>query len=216
MEIENEVQRKEILRWVEDNMDSVPNLDRLRDKMVSEGTDGHYVHAYYVCKLHGCGRYKITDIEATGGGHDIDVQLDGRINIQVWYAMNMHGHALDSWLKSDTTKNMAVARHLEVPTDQGGVPTDQGGVPTDLNYDGERVRGKLAQLPDDMLGILLLHGGEFPYYDPVSSKDIPSNKCTIVVNSQTCRAELRYSPEFSHFEDAEGVADCLGIELVNN
>lgn len=34
----------------------MPNLDKLYSKMVNGGADGHYVHAYYARKLHGCGR----------------------------------------------------------------------------------------------------------------------------------------------------------------
>lgn len=186
----------------------MPNLDKLYSKMVNGGTDGHYVHAYYARKLHGCGRYKITDIEATAGGHDVDIQLDDRINIQVWHGMNTHGHMLESLLEPGTPKSKAVVRRM-------GPPTKLGGVPTDLGHDEEKIRAKLAQLPDDALGILLLHGGPFSYYIPIPPKDMPANKCIINVNGATGMAEPHRSPQFRHLEDVKGVVDCLGIDLAN-
>ena len=201
-------QRNGLLRWAKDNRDAVPNLGRLYSKMVSEGTGGHYVHAYYARKLHDCVRYAITDIEAATGEHDVDIQLDGRINVQVWYGMNTHGHILESLLKPDSPKSAAVGRHL-------GNPTNLGGVPTDLGHDENKIRSKLAQLPDDAPGILLLHGGPFGYYIPTPPEDMPANKCIINVNSATGMAELHCSPQFRHLEDAKGVVDCLGIGLAN-
>ena len=86
--------RAELLDWTKKNSTCVPNLDRLYNKMATEGADGHYVHACYVRRLHACGRYRITDIEATTDEYDVDIQLDGRINIQVWHGMNTHGHIM--------------------------------------------------------------------------------------------------------------------------
>ena len=202
------MQREDILRWVEVNRHTVPNLDRLYRKMVNGGTDGHYVHAYYARKLHGCGRYTITDIEATAGGHDVDIQLDDRINIQVWHGMNTYGHILKSLLKPDDPQNMDVIRRL-------GSTTKLGGVPTDHEHDEKKIRAKLAQLPDDAPGILLLHGGPLSYDIPIPPKDMPANKCIINVNSATGMAELHCSPQFRHLEDAKGVVGCLGIGLAN-
>ena len=189
-------------------MDDVPNLDRLYSKMVKEGTDGHYTHARYVRKLHDCRRYKITDIEATEGGHDIDIQLDGWINIQVWNGMNRHGHILESLLNPNTPKSKAINKQC------GGL-ADQGGIPTDLDHDEKKLLSKLAQLPNGTLGILLIHGGSFAYWATVDPKDIPVNKCIIIVNSQTCVAELMYSAGFNYREDVRGVADSIEIELAN-
>lgn len=203
----DEVQRKETLRWVEDNMDSVPNLDRLRDKMVSEGYDGHYVHAYYVRMLHDSRRYKITNIEVTEGEHDIDIQLDGWINIQVWHGMNTFMYALKAMLEPNTPKSKAIFKHL------GGL-TGQGGIPVGLDHDEEKMLSKLAQLPDDMLGILLLHGDQL-VWPTVADEDIPTNKCIINVNGQNCLGSILYSSEFNNEEDSRGVAYCAGVGLVD-
>ena len=201
----DEVQRKETLRWVEDNMDSVPNLDRLRDKMVSEGYDGHYVHAYYVRMLHDSRRYKITNIEVTEGGHDIDIQLDGWINIQVWHGKNTFMYIIEAVLEPDTLKSKAIRKHLGGSTEH---------IPVDDDQDEKKIRGKLAQLPDDTLGILLLHGDQL-IWPAVDSVDIPANKCIINVNGQNCGAMILYSSEFNNEKDGRGVADCLGVRLVN-
>ena len=202
------LQREDILRWVEANRHTVPNLGRLYNKMVNGGTDGHYVHAYYARKLHGCEHYKITDIEATAGGHDVDIQLDDRINIQVWHGMNTYGHIVESLLKPGTPKSEAIGQHL-------GTSTELGGVTTDFESDEEKIRAKLAQLPDDAPGILLLHGGPRSYDIPIPPKDMPANKCIINVNSATGMAELHCSPQFRHLEDAKGVVGCLGLGLAN-
>lgn len=201
-------QRNGLLRWAKDNRDAVPNLGRLYSKMVSEGTDGHYVHAHYARKLHDCVRYTITDIEAATGEHDVDIQLDGRINIQVWHGMNKHGHILKSLLRPGTPQSADVIRRL-------GHRTELGGVPTYLECDEKKIRAKLAQLPDDAPGILLLHGSPLSYDIPIPPKDMPANKCIINVNSATGMAELHCSPQFRHLEDAKGVIDCLGIGLAN-
>ena len=201
--------RKEILRWVKENRDEIPNLGNLYSKLADEGSDGHYVHAYYVYKLHNCGRYKITDIEATtDDGHDVDIQLDGRINIQVWHGMNTAGHILASLLEPDTAKSKGIGKHL-------GAPADQGGVPTDPERDEKKMRAKLAQLPDDALGILLLHSGPFHYYNYIPNEDMPAGKCVIKVVPATSMAELHYSPEFDRLEEVKGVLSCLRIGLVD-
>lgn len=197
----------ELLRWAKESQESVPNLDRLYNKMVKEGTDGHYVHAYYAKRLHECGRYRISDIEASTGDHDVDIQMDGRINIQVWYAMNTHGHIMEALLKSGTPKSDAIGRHL-------GTPTDLGGVPSDYKHDEKKIRKKLAQLPDDTLGILLLHSGRFGYWVPLSPEDIPANKCILNINSIGSATELHCPPAFSHCEDINSIAECLGLYVI--
>ena len=203
-----ETQREDILRWVRKNRTAVPNLDRLYNKIVGEGADGHYVHAYYARKLHDCERYKITYIEATTVEHDVDIELDGRINIQVWHGMNTYGHILESLLKPHAPKSRAVGKHL-------GAPTREGGVPTDFESDEKKIRDKLAQLPDDAPGILLLHNGPFSYYIPILPEDMPANKCIINVNSATGMAELHHSSAFSHINDAKDIVACLGLDLAN-
>lgn len=203
----NKAQRNETLRWAKDNMGSVPNLDRLYNKMVREGTDGHYVHAYYVRILHDCRRYKITNIEVTEGGHDIDIQLDGWINIQVWYGMNTFMYALKAMLEPNTPKSKAILKRL------GGL-TGQGGIPVGLDHDEEKMLTKMAQLPDGTLGILLLHGDQL-VWPTVDEEDIPTNKCIINVNGQNCRAMILYSSEFNNERDGRDVAKCLGVKLAN-
>ena len=185
----------------------MPNLDRLYNKMVKEGAVGHYVHACYAKRLHECGRYRISDIEASTGGHDVDIQLDGWINIQVWYGMNVHGHIMEALLMSGTPESDAVIRNL-------GAPTDLGGVPSDYGHDEKKIRKKLAQLPDDTLGILLLRGGPFGCHIPFPPDDIHANKCILNVGSIGLATELHCSPAFSHFEEINGIAECLGMYVI--
>ena len=199
--------RVEVLNWAKDSQGSVPNLDKLCNKLVSEGTDGHYVHAYYAKKLHECGRYRITDIEASTGEHDVDIQLNGNINIQVWYGMNTHGYIMEAQLRSGTPKSDAIGKHL-------GTPTDLGGVPTNLEGDGKKILKKLAQLPDDTLGILLLHSGRFGYWVPLDPEDIPANKCILNINSIGSATGLHRPPSFSHSEEINSIAKCLDLHVI--
>ena len=199
--------RDELLNWAKENPDSVPNLDRLCNKMAAEESDGHYIHAYYAKKLHDCGCYRISDIEATTGEHDIDIQLNGKINIQVWHGMNTHGYIMEAQLEPGTPKSDAVGKHL-------GAPTDLGGVPTDYENDEKKIRRKLAQLPDDALGILLLHSGRFGYWIPLGRESIPANKCILNIESIGQASELHCSPAFSHLEEVNGIAECLGLHIL--
>lgn len=198
--------RAELLDWVRENPAGVPNLDRLYKKMATKGAGAHYVHAHYAKKLHDCGRYRISDIEATADGHDVDIQLDGRINIQIWHGMNTHGHIMVSRLDPGTPRSDAVGRHLGFPTMLGGVPTDPEG-------DEKKILKKLAQLPDDALGILLLHGSRTKYWVPLCPERIPANKCILNIIDRGI-AELRCSPAFSHIEEIDNVAGCMGIYVV--
>lgn len=177
-------------------------MDRLYKKLVDNAPDGHYFHALCVRSLDECGRYKITDIEVTTAKHDVDIQLDDRINIQVCFCMNTAGHVMDASLHPGTPESKSTIKRL-------GSPTEQGGVPTDFDHDEEKIFRKLEQLPDDALGILLLHGDPIPHFVPIPPDKLPANKCIISTSSVT-HAQLHCSPAFQHREDADGVAYCFG------
>ena len=201
----SEGMRREILCWTKENQGRIPHLGRLYRKLVAESTYEHYFHAHCVRRLDDCGRYKITDIEVTTAEHDLVVQLDGRINILVCCDMNTAGLVMDSTLRPGTPRSKAIARHL-------GTPTKLGGVPTNFDYDEEKIFRKLEQLPDDALGILLIHGDPFPYFVPFPPDKLPVNKCIITTYNIT-HAQLHCSPAFQHRKDADGVAYCLGYLL---
>lgn len=191
--------------WAKESRNSVPNLDRLYSKMASEGADAHYVHAYYAKKLHESGWYRISDIGASTGRHDIDIQLDGIINIRVWYVMSTPGH-VDAWLVPRAQKSDAIGRHM-------GAPNGWGDVPANFKYDEKEVRNKLARLPDDALGILLLRSACPAYLAPLPPDGMSANKCILNVNSRGSAAELRCSPAFSHREEIECIAKHLDLDL---
>lgn len=118
--------------------------------------------------------------------------------------MNTYGHILGALLSPDAPKSKAIFQHL-------GVPTELGGVPTDFDHDEDTVLRKLAQLPDDDPGILLSDGGLFGPYIMNSPDAIPANRCIINVESRGPMSELHCSPMFSHREEIESVAMCLGL-----
>lgn len=198
----SEGKRKEIRDWTKENQGRIPNLDRLCKKLVDNAPDGHYFHAHCVRRLDECGRYKITDIEVTTAKHDVDIQLDGRINIQAHLGMNTGGHVMDASLHPGTPKSESITKRL-------GSPTEQGGVPTNFDHDEKKIFRKLDQLPDDALGILLVHGDPIPYFVPIPPAELPANKCIISTYNVIC-AQLHCSPAFQHREDADGVAYCFG------
>ena len=196
----------ELYNWAKENQNIIPNLGRLYRKMASEGTDDHYAQAHYAKKLHECGCYRISDIEMPTDKHDVDMQLDGRINIQVWYGMNAHGYVMEAQLRPGAPQSDTIGKHL-------GTPTDEGGVPTDFEHDKKTIHKKLARLPDDTLGILLLHSGRFGCWIPLRL-EIPANKCILNIDNMGFVAELHCSSAFNHLEEIKNIVECLGLVLI--
>lgn len=200
--------RTELYNWAKENQNIIPNLGRLYKKMEDEGTDDHYIQAHYAKKLHECGCYRISDIEMSTGEQDVDIQLGRRISIQVWYGMNAHGYVMEAQLRPGTPQSDAIGKHM-------GTPTDEGGVPTDFENDKKTILKKLARLPDDTLGILLLHSGRFGYWVSFNQKEIPANKCILIIGNIDFAAELYCSSAFNHLEEIKNIVECLGLDLVS-
>jgi hypothetical protein len=190
---------------------SIPNIDRLIQKLTKDKKIGHLVNAEFAIRFHKDGTYKITDIEVETGTHDIDIQLDGMINIQTWHGQSESGHIMESLFEPNGIKqNLA----------EGNI-TPLGGVKTDWDKNEGKLFKKLAQIPDDSnLGILLLHERfvGFPIL-PEWKEKIPSNKCIIILSNTTDGAHtygvavVYCSTNFTKMKEVEKIISAAGYSF---
>lgn len=188
--------------WFEQHADIV-HADRIVQKLRDNSTPGHLWHAAAARAFYKDGTYAITDLEASDGTHDVDIQLDGAINIQTWYGQHVHGHVIsDQFTESGRARN-----------DRLGYVTRLGGTHTDFDQDCKVMRKKLSQLPGDKLGFLLLRSGFIDFFIlPEWCKDIPNNKCVINIGPPA-RTELCCSPNFPGENHARVIAYILGAPV---
>lgn len=141
--------------WFEQHADIV-HVDRIVQKLRDNPTLGHLWHAEAARAFYKDRTYAITDLEASDGTHDIDIQLDGAINIQTWDGQNVHGHVISNqFTESGRARN-----------DRLGYVTPLGGTHTDFDQDCKVMRKKLSQLPEDKLGFLLLRSEFIDFFIP--------------------------------------------------
>lgn len=181
----------------------IVHADRLVQKLRDNPTRGHLWHTEAARALYEDGTYTITDMEASDGAHDIDIQLDGAINIQTWYGQNVHGHVISGqFTESGRARN-----------DKMGYVTPRGGTHSDFDQDHKVMLKKLSQLPGDKLGIVLLRPEFIDFYIlPEWLADIPDNKCVINIGL-AAGTELCCSPDFLGEDDARAIADILGAPV---
>lgn len=188
--------------WFEQHADIV-HADRLVQKLRHNPTHGHLWHAEAARALYEDETYTITDMEASDGTHDIDIQLDGAINIQTWCGQNVHGHVISNqFTESGRARN-----------DKMGYVTPLGGTHSDFEQDHQVMLKKLNQLPNDKLGIVLLRPDFIDFFIPPEwHQDIPNNKCVINIRP-AAGTELCCSPDFPGEDRARAIADILGAPV---
>lgn len=182
--------------WLEHNANQVPRIDKLVNKIRHNKSEGHLVHGNIVKRLLEDGRYKITNVEFDGNGHDVDIELDGHINIQVW-----HG-------ASTSTYNILRGKNI----------SEYGGVQVDWEKDEQKIMSKLAQLPDNEPGILLC------YYNHLGIHVLPewiekfSDEKVLVemfhvdyMVGISSEAIVHHSPDFKHLQLTKDVLSALGF-----
>lgn len=160
----------EIAEWLEQHADKIPNSDRLIHKLRHDQQVGHLINAEFVKKIFENGMYSITDVENSTDIHDVDIELDGIINIQTWHGQSTAGHIMEAQFDP---------RGKERNEKLGNI-SKLGGVKTNWDKDCETMKKKLSQLPDDKLGIvLLLDRFVGVTILPQWWEEIPDNKCLI-------------------------------------
>ncbi|MEM3172826.1 MAG: hypothetical protein QXE82_04720 [Candidatus Nitrosotenuis sp.] len=131
------------------------------------------------------------------GQHDVDIELNGAINIQTWHGASVASHN--------------IAR---------GIVGELGGVPDDWDQNESILKRKLEQLPDDKLGVLLLlqsHTGF--HFIPEWHNIIPENKCVISLHTESLEpfvvgmipvAEVHMNKNFKNLDEVKKIISAIG------
>lgn len=181
----------------------IPHAERMIQKLRDNPTDGHLWHATVARQLYEDGTYTITDLEASSGAHDVDIQLNNAINIQVWYGQNVHGHVIEKQFTESGRAHNAKNNYV----------TRLGGTHTDWDKDREAMFKKLSQLPDDKLGIVLLSAKFIDFHAlPEWCDDVPNNKC-VVNTMRSLVAVPCCSRDFQRKHEVRKIAGILGYEV---
>lgn len=176
----------------------IPNIERLINLLKSDPKPGNLVHAGLTKIFFQDGAFEVTNVEVKGGGKDVDIELDNKINIQVW-----HG-------ASTATHNIIK-----------GKMSSLGGVPVDWDKDEKKIFDKLTQLPNNNPGFLInynYHMG-IQFMLPEWKQKIPENKAIIELfhvnhgDGIQNEARLHCSGDFKYTELAKKIATSLGFHL---
>ncbi|KAF6247106.1 hypothetical protein C6990_05345 [Nitrosopumilus sp. b3] len=189
---------EQLAAWLEDNKNKIPNSEILIHKLRKDQQLGHLVNAEFVKRFHDNGTYKVTDVELSTGNHDIDIELDNKINVQTWHGASVASHNI---------KRGKVGR--------------LGGVPDDWDKNESVLKKKLGQLPNDKLGVLLLlqsHTG-FTFLPEWHRDIIPKNKCVISLHAESWEpfiagtfpiAEIHINKDFQNMNEAKKIISAIG------
>ena len=185
-----------IANWLESKND-IPNAHKLIAKLKGSSVDdGHVVHAFLIKTIYENGKYKITDVEKTipESDIDIDIELNGSINIQVHHGASFDAHRINC-----------------------GDMTDLGGVPTDWSIDKRTLCNKLSQLPDTGLGIVFNVARHMGFTTGVDWEDeIPDNKVIVLTHQEKIgndiygMASMYFSKKFTYKDEVYNVITAAG------
>ncbi|GEM_PF-4219443 len=192
-------QKSELLTdWLSANASQIPGIHKLIRKLESERKAGHVVHAFMVKRLVEDGTFKITHVEKSTGSHDIDIELDGSINLQVWHGASS---AADNMRDKDKSSPL-------------------GGVEVDWERDEQNLLAKLRQLPEDAPGFLVCYDYRTGLHIlPEWRASFPENKALLelyYVRDDTGlfnESRLHCSGVFKHDELAHRISNSLGFHL---
>ena len=219
--------RLELINWV-DQTKSIPagisaNLNRLYDKIKGiyepwKVGSGLFLQAELVRNLWCSTRFSVTDVEHNyetdrTRNIDIDIELDGKLCVQVWSAIRTEGLITMGEFDSNT-KLLNLQKRLT---------TELGGLGGDPDRDWIGLEDKLNQLPDNRPGFVVVGYPIFPpihryHIDPKYCQGISTNKCVIVLDinlnatSLTGRSTLYYHPKCSCVDTAEAISTEMGFE----
>ena len=204
----NDLKYNQLIKWCRQHINEIPNLGGLLHNLTENRQLGHGVHAELVKRIHESGEYTITGVENSTGNYDIDIELDGKINIQVWFGQNTAGHIMESQFSSDGQRRNAKLENI----------TPLGGVRTDWTKDEQVLIKKLDQLPNDKFSVLLAVPRFIGLtFLPEWWENIPNSKC--VIKSRTpldCQhkgeqAVIYYSDNFPYMDEAKKIIKAVGF-----
>ncbi len=185
------------ISWLKLNKSKVPNADRLITILKCDPKQGHLYHAEAIKRFVEEGTFVVTDIEAKGKGFDIDIQLNGNINLQIWNGASVSTHNIEK-----------------------GKVSNMGGVETDWGKDQQKIEAKLSQLPTEGLGILICFDYKFGIVVLPEWLDmIPPNKALaelqVVDYGHGPQGESAFycSDKFNDFQLAKEILLALGYPI---
>ena len=132
--------KKALWSWVRSNR-QIKGMDKLYEQITRAGKvncnqdkDGFFFQAQITRQLAESGRYDITMVEDKGPNYDIDIELDGRDCIQVWFGGNVVGYHVGQKIKEHNSPRFRSQR-------------------TCLDKDREALQDKLDQINKHVLPI---------------------------------------------------------------
>lgn len=219
--------RMDLIKWTGQTkstpLGSNSHLDRLHKKIRNiyepwKGGSGLFLQAELIRTLWSSTRFSVTDVEHNykmnnARNIDIDMELDGKLCIQVWSAIRTEGLIMLGDFDSATEKI-----NLE-----RGLTTEHGGLGGDPDRDWIGLEDKLNQLPDDRPEFVVVGYPiwitTFRYHiEPKYCQGMPANKCVIVLNidlkaaSLTGQSTLYYHPKCTCVDMAKDISKEMGFE----
>jgi hypothetical protein len=188
---------REYIDWLSLNKSKVPHADRLITILQRDPKIGHLYHAESIKRFVEGGKFTVTDIEEKDKGFDVDIQLNGYINLQVWLGASVSTHNIEK-----------------------GKVSSLGGVETDWDKDLQKVETKLNQLPETGVGLLICYDYKFGIVLlPEWTDKIPPNKALAELQAVDYgsgpqgESILYCSGRFNHLQLAKEVLLALGYPV---
>jgi hypothetical protein len=186
----------EYIDWLRQNGGKVPNAYKLITMLDRDPKPGHLFHAESIKRLVE-NRFLVTDIEAKGKGLDVDIQLNGGINLQIWHGASVSTHNIEK-----------------------GKVSSMGGVETDWTKDWKKIKSKLDQLPNEGFGLLICYDYKFGIVPlPEWADEIPPNKALAELqavdygNGPRGESILYCSEDFKYIQLAKDILLALGYPI---
>jgi hypothetical protein len=179
------------------NKGKAPHVDRLITILQRDPKPGHLFHAESIKRFIESGKFVVTDIEKKGKGFDVDIQLNGHINLQIWHGASVSTYNIEK-----------------------GKVSSLGGVETDWDKDLQKIKSKLSQLPETGVGFLICYDYKFGIVLlPEWTNEIPPNKALAELQvvdygrGPQGESSLYFSDKFNNLQLAKEVLLDLGYPV---
>lgn len=194
------------IKWLEENSSNIPNCEKLIGLLKSDKKAGHIIHAEFVKRFVEGGKFRVTNVEKKNR-HDVDIELNNSINIQVWHGASVSTHNIKKNLENEKPEKRVI-NGKEINIKQWG-----GGVETNWNKDEEKINEKLKQLPDIGLGLLICYNYHLGIFVlPEWEDNIPVNKVIAELFHVNYGKDIQNEARLYHskdFKDSDLVKEIL-------
>ena len=219
--------RQDLIVWADQTRRTTSginaNVERLYNKIKGrsdpcKGGSGFFLQTELTRKLWKSLHFTVTGVEQNykmdqTRNIDVDIELDGKICIQVWSGIKTEGLiTMGEFDSNSRQKNL-----------QKGLTTRLGGLGGDADRDWIGLESKLNQLPDDRPGFVVIGYPIWPSFhryhiEPKYCQGISPNKCIIVLDIDLCessllgRSILYYHPNCSCVDIAKTISRDIGFK----